>query len=136
MIPYGKQWLDEGDVAAVAATLRSDFLTTGPKVAEFEAAMAARTGAREAVAVNSGTAALHAALFAAGVGPGDEVIVAAMTFLASSNAAVFLGATPVFADVDPATLLLDPARAAALVTPRTKAIVAVDFAGQPCDYPA
>ena len=123
-------------MAAVTDTLRSDWLTTGPKVAEFERALAAVAGTADAVAVSTGTAALHAALYAVGVGAGDEVIVTAMTFAASANAAAFLGATPVFADVRPGELLIDPRQVEALITPRTKAIVAVDYGGQPCDYDA
>jgi perosamine synthetase len=134
MLPYGRQSIDETDIAAVVEALRSDWLTTGPRVAQFESAFARAVGAREAVAVSSGTAALHAALAALDVGPGDEVIVPAITFAASSNAAVYLGATPVFADVEPDTLLVDPRCVAALVGSRTRAIVAVDYAGQPCDY--
>lgn len=133
-MPYGRQWIDDDDVAAVTEALRSDWLTTGPKVAEFEDAFARTAGAREAVAVSSGTAALHATMFALVVGPGDEVIVPAMTFAASANCVVFQGGTPVFADVDPDTLLLSPADVEAKITPRTKAIVAVDYAGQPCAY--
>jgi perosamine synthetase len=133
-LPYGRQTIGEDDVAAVVAVLRSDWLTTGPKVAEFEAALARTTGAREAVAVNNGTAALHAAMHALGIGPGDEVIVPAMTFAATANAVVFQGARPVFADVDPHTLLLDPAQVEQRRSARTKAVVAVDYAGQPCDY--
>ena len=136
MIPYGKQLVDEADIAAVVEALRSDWLTTGPKVAEFERAFADFVGAREAVAVSSGTAALHAAAFALGIVPGDEVIVPAMTFAASANCIVFQGGTPVFADVDPDTLLLDPVDAESRITPRTRAIIAVDYAGQPCDYDA
>jgi perosamine synthetase len=136
VIPYGRQWVDADDLEAVAAVLRSDWLTTGPRVADFESALAAFVGAREGVAVNSGTAALHAAMFAAGIGPGDEVIVPPLTFVATANAVVFQGGTPVFADIDPETLLLDPEKARAQITPRTKAIVAVDYAGQPCDYEA
>jgi perosamine synthetase len=135
-IPYGRHALDDEDVEAVVRVLRSDWLTTGPAVAEFEAAFAAATGAAEAVAVSNGTAALHTAVHAVGVGPGDEVIVPTMTFASSANCVLFVGGTPVFADVDPATLLVDPASVEALITPRTKAIVAVDYAGQPCDYPA
>lgn len=136
MLPYGRQWLDEDDIAAVVGVLRSDWLTTGPKVAELEQAFAALVGAREAVAVSSGTAALHAAMHALDVRPGDEVIVPAMTFAASANCVVYQGATPVFADVDADTLLLDPASVAARITARTRAIIAVDYAGQPCDYDA
>ena len=123
-------------MAAVVETLRSDWLTTGPKVAEFEKALAAAAGAAEAVAVSTGTAALHAALHALGIGPGDEVLVGAMTFAASANCAAYLGATPVFVDVDPDTLLIDPRQVEARITVRTKAVVAIDYAGQPCDYDA
>ena len=123
-------------MAAVVQTLRSDWLTTGPKVAEFEKALAAVAGTSDAVAVSTGTAALHAAMYALGVGPGDEVIVTAMTFAASANCAAFLGATPVFADVDADTFLIDPQQVEARITPRTKAVVAVDYAGHPCDYDA
>ena len=136
VIPYGKQFLDEADIAAVVEVLRSDWLTTGPKVEEFERVFAEYVVAKEAVAVSSGTAALHSAAFALDIGPGDEVIVPAITFAASANCVVFQGATPVFADVDPDTLLLDPADAESRITPRTRAIVAVDYAGQPCDYDA
>lgn len=136
LLPYGRQWIDDADVLAVVQTLRSDWLTTGPKVREFEHAFAAFVGASEAVAVANGTAALHAAVYALGIGPGDEVIVPAMTFAASANCVVFQGATPVFADVDAETLLVDPTSVAALITPRTRAIIAVDYAGQPCDYEA
>lgn len=134
MIPYGKQSIGEDDIAAVLEVLGSDWLTTGPKVAEFEAAVAEYVGANEAVAVNSGTAALHAMMAALDVGPGDEVIVPAMTFAATANCAVFQGARPVFVDVDPETLLIRAEAAAAAITSRTKAIIAVDYAGQPCDY--
>jgi perosamine synthetase len=134
MIPYAQQWVDEEDVAAVADVLRSDWLTTGPAVERFEGAIAEFTGARYAVAVSSGTAALHACVAALGIGPGDEVIVPAMTFAATANAVVYVGARPVFADVDAGTLLIDPADAERKITPRTKAVIAVDYAGQPCDY--
>ena len=133
-IPYGRQSIEDEDVAAVVEALRSDWLTTGPRVEDFEGAFAEFVGARHAVAVSSGTAALHAAMFAIGVGPGDEVIVPAMTFAASANCVVYQGATPIFADVDPATLLLDVESVASRITPRTRAIVAVDYAGQPCNY--
>lgn len=133
-IPYGRQWIDEDDIRAVVDVLRSDWLTTGPKVTEFEQALAGFVGAKEAVAVSSGTAALHAAMYAAGIGPGDEVIVPPMTFAATANAVVFQGGIPVFADVDPDTLLIDPDKVEGKITPRTKAIIAVDYAGQPCDY--
>ena len=134
LLPYGHQWIDEEDIAAVVEVLRSDWITTGPKVAEFEQAFADFVGAREAVAVSSGTAALHAAMYALGIGPGDEMIVPPMTFAATANCVVFQGGTPIFADVDPDTLQLDPAEAEAKITPHTKAIIAVDYTGQPCDY--
>jgi len=134
VIPYGKQWIAEDDIAAVVEVLRSDWLTTGPKVDAFEAAFVDFVGMREAVAVSNGTAALHAAMFALGIGPGDEVVVPAMTFAATANCVLYQGGTPVFADVDPDTLLLDPESVEARITRRTKAIIAVDYAGQPCDY--
>jgi UDP-4-amino-4,6-dideoxy-N-acetyl-beta-L-altrosamine transaminase len=136
LLPYGRHEIDEDDVAAVARVLRSDWLTGGPMVAEFEAALAQAVSAPDAVAVSSGTAALHATMFAIGIGPGDEVIVPPMTFAASANAVVYQGGTPVFADVDAGTLLVDPVRVAERITPKTRAVVAVDFAGQPCDYAA
>ena len=134
MLPYSHQSIDETDVQAVSEVLRSDWLTTGPRVREFEHAFTRAVGAGEAVAVSSGTAALHATIHALGVGPGDEVIVSALTFAASANCVVYQGATPVFADVEPTTLLIDPNSVAAKITPRTRAIIAVDYAGQPCDY--
>ena len=136
LLPYGRQTVDEDDIAAVAEVLRSDWLTTGPKVEEFERAFATFTGSAFAVAVSSGTAALHAAMAALGIVPGDEVIVPAITFVASANGVVYQGGTPVFADVDPRTLLVDPADVERKITPRTRAIIAVDYAGQPCDYAA
>ncbi|MBK7896481.1 MAG: UDP-4-amino-4,6-dideoxy-N-acetyl-beta-L-altrosamine transaminase [Candidatus Promineifilaceae bacterium] len=136
VLPYGRQSIDDEDIVAVTEVLRSDWLTTGPTIGQFEAAFAQKTGAAEAVAVSNGTAALHAAMYAAGTGPGDEVIVTPMTFAASANAAVYLGAKPIFADVEPETLLLDPNTIEEKITSRTRAIVAVDYAGQPCDYDA
>jgi perosamine synthetase len=136
MLPYGRQWIDEEDIAAVVQALRSDWLTTGPQVGKFETAFAEICGVREAVAVSNGTAALHAAMYALGVGAGDEVVVPTLTFAASANCVVFQGGTPVFADADPGTLLVDPAAVEARITPRTRAIIAVDYAGQPCDYDA
>jgi perosamine synthetase len=109
-------------------------LTTGPKVKEFEADVAAKVGAKYAVAVSNGTAALHCAAYAAGVEPGDEVIVASMTFAASSNAILYLGATVVFADVNAESMLIDLEDVKRKITPKTKCIVAVDMCGQPCDY--
>jgi len=133
-IPYGRQWIDEADIQAVLEVLHSDWLTTGPKVIEFERALADFVGTKEAVAVSNGTAALHAAVYAAGISEGDEVIVPPMTFVATANAVVFQSGIPVFADVDPDTLLIDPEKVEEKITHRTKAIIAVDYAGQPCDY--
>ena len=133
-IPYGRQSIDEKDVAAVCSVLRSDWLTTGPKVAEFEQAVADYAGAKHAVAVSSGTAALHAAIYAIGVKLGDEVIVPPITFAATANCVVYQGGTPVFADVDSGTLLLDPAKVEEKITKKTRAIIGVDYAGQPCDW--
>ena len=135
-IPYGRQQIDEDDIAAVVDVLRSDWLTTGPMVDKFEQAVADYTGAKYAVAVSSGTAALHAAMFAIGIGPGDEVIVPPMTFVATANAVVYQGGTPVFVDIEAETLLINPDLIEEKITPRTKAIIAVDYAGQPCDYDA
>jgi perosamine synthetase len=134
LLPYGHQTIEEDDIAAVTDVLRSDWLTTGPKVSEFERAFADFTGAREAVAVSNGTAALHAAVAALRIEPGDEVIVTPLTFAASANCVVYQGGTPVFVDVEPDTLLLDPSLVERAITKRTKAIVAVDYAGQPADY--
>jgi perosamine synthetase len=134
MIPYGKQSIEEDDIKAVIDVLRSDYVTTGPRVAEFENAMKKFTGAEYAVAVSSGTAALHCIMFALDIKPGDEVIVPCMTFAASSNSVLYQGGIPVFADVYPDSLLISPASVKSLITKRTKAILAVDYAGQPCDY--
>jgi len=133
-IPYGRHSLDDEDISAVVQVLRSDWLTTGPKVAEFEAAIATYTGAQHAVAVNSGTAALHSALNALDIRCGDEVIVPAITFLATANAVVYQGGTPVFADILPDTLTINPDSVAERISPRTRAVIAVDYAGQPCAY--
>jgi len=135
-LAYGRQWIEEDDIAAVTEALRSDHLTTGPRVAAFEQALCGVTGARHAVAVNSGTAALHAAYFAAGLGAGDDLVTSPLTFAATANAALYLGATVRFADVCADTGNLDPAAAAAAITPRTRVVTAVDFAGHPADYPA
>lgn len=136
MIPYGRQTIEEDDIRAVVEALRSDWLTTGPLVEVFENKFANFVGARHAVAVSNGTAALHASMYALNIQPGDEVIVSPMTFAASANCVVFQGGTPVFADVDKDTLLIDPAKVEEKITKRTKAIVAVDYAGQPCEYDA
>lgn len=136
LLPYGQHELSPADIEAVVDALRSGWLTTGPAVARFEGALAERFGARHAVAVATGTAALHAAYFAAGVGPGDEVVTTPMTFAATANAAAYLGAAPVFADVDPDSVLLTPASAEGAMTERTRVIAPVDFAGHPVDVDA
>ena len=133
-IPYGRQWIDEDDIAAVVEVLRSDFLTTGPAVGRFEQALTHATGVTHAVALNSGTSALHAMYFAAGIGPGDEIITSPLTFAATANAALYLGATVRFVDVEPDTGNLDPELVEEAITGRTKCIVPVDFAGHPADY--
>lgn len=136
LLPYGRQSLDEADVQAVVEVLRSDWLTTGPKVAEFEERFAAWVGAKHAVSFSSGTAALHGAAFAAGLGAGDEAVTTPMTFCATANCILYQGANPVFADVTPDTLNLDPQQVAKKISPSTKAIFAVDYAGHPADLDA
>lgn len=136
MIPYGKQTIDQDDIQAVVDVIKSDFLTTGPKIAEFEQTVADYVGAKYAVAISNGTSALHAACFAAGIGPGDEVITTPLTFAASANCVLYCGGTPVFADVDPKTYNIDPEDIRRKITDRTKAIIAVHLAGQPCDMDA
>jgi len=135
-LPYGRQSIDESDVQAVVNALRSDWLTTGPKVAEFEEAFAARVNARYAVSFSSGTGALHAAAFAGGLKVGDEAITSPMTFAATANCVLYQNATPVFADVSPDTLNLDPERAAARITSKTRAILPIDYSGHPADLDA
>lgn len=135
-IPYGRQTIDEDDIQAVVEVLRGDWLTTGPKVKQFEEDFSRFVEAPHAVAVSNGTAALHAAMHVLEIGQDDEVIVPAITFAATANAVVYCGASPVFADVCPQTLLVDPESVAKRITARTKAIIAVDYAGQPCDYAA
>jgi len=134
LLTYGRQWIDNDDVAAVSAVLRGNWLTQGPNIEKFERAVADYCGAKYAVAVANGTAALHAACHAAGLRNGDELITSSMTFAATANAALFCGARPVFADILPDTLCIDPEQVAAKIGPKTKAIAPVDFAGQPCDY--
>ena len=131
-IPYGRQWIDEEDIQSVVDVLRSDYLTTGPKIEEFENKFAKYVGAKYAVAVSNGTAALHAACFAAGIGEGDEVITTPITFAASANCILYCGAKPVFADIDPKTYNIDPEDIKRKITNRTKAIIPVHFTGQPC----
>jgi perosamine synthetase len=133
ILPYGRQSISDADVEAVVEVLRSDWLTTGPKIAEFEDAFAAAVSAKYAVAVSSGTAALHAAAYAAEITEGDEAIVPPLTFAASANCIRYQGGKVVFADVRHDTLSLDVSRAADAITPRTKAIVTVDYTGQPSD---
>jgi len=133
LLPYGRQSLDQQDIQAVVEVLRSDWLTTGPKVAEFEERFAEWVGAKHAVSFSSGTAALHGAAFTAGLGPRDEAITTPLTFCATANCVVYQGATPVFADVSADTLNLDPARVSEKITKQTKAVIAVDYAGHPSD---
>lgn len=127
---YGRQWINEEDKNAVLETLSSDFITCGPKVKEAEKAIAEYTGAKYAVAVANGTAALHCACIAAGIGAGDEVITTPLTFAASANCALYCGAKPVFADVDSDTYNIEPATIEKCITEKTRAVVAVDFTGQ------
>jgi UDP-4-amino-4,6-dideoxy-N-acetyl-beta-L-altrosamine transaminase len=136
MIPYGRQSISNDDVAAVSAALHSDWLTTGPKVAEFESRFADVVGAKYAVAVSNGTAALHLAMLAAGIGPGDRVVTSPNTFLASANCAAYVGATPDFCDIDPVSYTLCPATLARSWLADTRAVVAVDYAGQTADMPS
>jgi len=129
-IGYGRQYIDEADIAAVVETLQSPALTCGPKITELEKRLCEVTGAKYAVVVSNGTAALHIAAMAAGIGPGDEVIVSPITFAASANCVLYCGGTPVFADINPRTYNIDPASIRTKITDKTKAIVAVDFTGQ------
>lgn len=135
-IPYGRQSIEEEDIQAVVDVLRSDYLTTGPKVAEFEQAVADYTGAKYAVAVSNGTAALHIACLAAGIGPGDEVITSPITFAASANCVLYCGGTPVFADIKKDTYNIDSEQIERKITPKTKAIIPVHYTGQPCEMDA
>ena len=129
-IYYGRQFIDDDDVNAVVETLKSDLITCGPKVAELEAKLCEITEAKYAVVVSNGTAALHLAAMAAGIKEGDEVIVSSITFAASANCVRYCGGIPVFADIDPYTYNIDPESIKKLITPKTKAVVAVDFTGQ------
>jgi dTDP-4-amino-4,6-dideoxygalactose transaminase len=135
-VPFAPPAIGSHEIDEVVATLESGWLTTGPRVHRFEEAFAIYTGAPYAVAVNSCTAALHLSLIASGVGPGDEVVTTPMTFCATANTVVHCGATPVFADIDRATMNLDPAAAAAAVSSRTRAILPVHFAGRAADSAA
>ncbi|MFC0334047.1 UDP-4-amino-4,6-dideoxy-N-acetyl-beta-L-altrosamine transaminase [Paenibacillus sepulcri] len=136
LLKYGGQWIEKDDIRAVMNILKSDFLTTGPSVAEFEQMLAEYVGAPYAVAFSSGTAALHAACCMAGIGPGDEVITTSLTFAASANCILYCGASPVFADIDENTYNIDPASIESKITNKTKAILPVHFAGQPVDLSA
>ncbi len=129
-LSYGRQDIDDQDIQAVTEVLKNDYLTCGPRTTELEEKLCAVTGAKYCVAVSNGTAALHIAALAAGIGPGDEVITTPITFAASANCALYCGARPVFADINPDTYNIDPASIRAHITPKTKAVVAVDFTGQ------
>ncbi len=135
-LSYGRQYIDEDDIASVVSVLKSDFLTCGPKISELENALCQIGGASYATVVSSGTAALHCACLAAGIGPGDEVIVPPITFAASANCVLYCGATPVFADIDPDTWEISPKEIEQKITSKTKAVIAVDYTGQACDYSA
>ncbi|MCD4744450.1 MAG: UDP-4-amino-4,6-dideoxy-N-acetyl-beta-L-altrosamine transaminase [Desulfobacteraceae bacterium] len=132
-IPYGRQFIDKKDIQAVIEVLQSDLITQGPKTAEFESALCNSTDTRFAVAVNSGTSALHIACMAAGVGEGDEVITSPITFVASANCVVYCGGKPIFADIDPETYNILPEEIEKRINKKTKAIIPVHFAGQSCD---
>ena len=134
LLPYARQTIDEADVKAVSEALAGDWITQGPTVARFEAALAAVGGAAHAVAVANGTAALHAACWAGGLREGDDAITTPLTFAATANAVVYQGARPIFADIDGATLTIDPDAVKRVATPQTRAVLPVDFAGLPCDY--
>lgn len=129
-LSYGHQYIDDKDIEAVVETLKSDYLTCGPNITKLEAKLCKVTGAKYAVAVSNGTAALHIAAMAAGLKPGDEAVVSSITFAASSNCVLYCGAKPVFADIDPETYNVDPESIRSRITPATKAVVAVDFTGQ------
>jgi perosamine synthetase len=133
-LPYGRQWLDESDRKAVLEILDGDYITTGPAITQFEEKVATYVGAKYAVAFANGTAALHAACFSAGIGKGDEVITTPMTFVATANAILYTRGTPVFADIDPNTYNINPDAIESRITERTKAILPVDFAGQPVNH--
>lgn len=136
MIPYGHQWIDEEDIKAVTEVLRSYWITQGPKVAEFEGEFAKYVDTKYAIAVSSGTAALHSACFAASITKGDEVITTPITFVASANCVLYQGGTPVFADINKDTLNIDPKGIKKKITPKTRVIIPVDFTGLPADLDA
>ena len=130
---YGHQYIDEADIEAVTKVLKSDYLTCGPAITELEHKLCELTGANYAVAVSNGTAALHIACMAAGLGVGDELITTPITFAASANCALYCGATPVFADINEKTYNIDPVEINKKINEKTKVIVAVDFTGQAAD---
>ena len=133
MIPYGRHYIDDEDIAEVIKVLKSDFITQGPKIKEFEDALCKYTGAKYAVAVSSGTAALHLACLASGIGRGDEVITSPITFVASANCVLYCGGIPLFVDIQNDTLNIDPEKIISKITNKTRAIIPVHFAGHPCD---
>ena len=133
MIPYGKQSINQNDIDAVVNVLKGNWLTTGPAVEKFESDLQKFTGEVPVVSVSSGTAALHCAYIAAGVGPGDEVITPPLTFIATQATAALCGAKIVFSDIQPETGNIDPLQIEEKITSKTKAIVAVDYAGHPAD---
>lgn len=132
-IPYGRQWIDDDDIESVVSVLKGDWLTQGPDIEEFEQAFSTYVNIKYAIAFNSGTSALHGAMFAAGVKPGDEIITSPITFVASANCGAYMGAKPVLADIDLKTYCIDPEEIQKAITPKTKAIVPVDLAGYPTD---
>ena len=132
-IPYGSQWIDEEDIQAVVKVLKGDWLTQGPTIDAFEKAFAQYVDAQYAIAFNSGTSALHGAMFAAGVAERDEIITSPITFAASANCGVYMGAKPVLADIDPKTYCIEPNEIGKQITQKTKAIIPVDLAGYPVD---
>lgn len=132
-IPYGHQWIEDDDIASVVEALKGDYLTQGPKIKEFEEKVAAMAGTKYAVAFSNGTAALHAACFAAGLEHGDEVITSPLTFAASANCALYVGAKPIFADIDINSYNISPIEIRKNISSRTKAIIPVHFTGNPCE---
>ena len=135
-LSYGRQWINDDDIAEVVRVLKGDWLTMGPTVSAFEESLANYAGVKHAVTFSSGTAALHGAMYAAGLGKGDYAITTALTFVATSNSAIYMGATPLFGDIDPETLCLDPKHAERLAAShagKVKAVVPVSFAGYPFD---
>lgn len=130
-LPYGQQWIEDDDIEEVVKALKSDYLTTGPKIKEFEEKFGKYVGVKYAVAISNGTAALHGASFAAGIKEGDEVITTPITFAASANCILYQGGKPVFADIDSSTYNIDPKDIEEKISSKTKAIVPVDFTGQP-----